>query len=85
MGEDEKRAAIAAIQGMIIQARLLAYGKAPHVQIAELLDQCEYLPGLLLEKGDHSVEFTQALRDLSMRVPSCRYVFDQYEAAIKGD
>jgi hypothetical protein len=85
MSENKKRAAIAAIQGIIIQARSLAYGMAPHEQIAGLLDQCEYLPGLLLEQGDHSVEFTQALRDISMCVPSCRYVFDQYEAAIEGD
>lgn len=81
MSDTKHRAAIAAIQGIVIQARLLAYGKVPHEQIADLLDQCEYLPGLLLEQGDRSVEFAQTLRDIARRFPSCCYVFDQYEAA----
>ncbi|MBL8297958.1 MAG: hypothetical protein JNN30_06355 [Rhodanobacteraceae bacterium] len=84
MNATKQRAAIAAIQGLVIQARLLAYGRALDEQIADLLDQCEYLPGLLLKQEDHSATFGHALRDIANRFPSCRYAADQYEAATAG-
>ena len=43
-----------AIQDLIIQARNLAYQKYPSEKMAELLDEIEYLPALILEETDRT-------------------------------
>lgn len=75
------RAAITAIRSIVVQARMLAYEEVPHGQIADLLDQCEYLPGILLEPDIDFGVFAQTLHDIAKRFPSCRYVAEQFAAA----
>jgi hypothetical protein len=81
MHNTKLRAAIAAIQGVVIQARMLAYSKVSPEQIADMLDQCEYLPGLLLEPDIDFNAFEQTLRDIAKRLPSCRYIAEQFATA----
>lgn len=81
MNNIKLRAAITAIQSVVIQARMLAYGEVSHGQIADLLDQCEYLPGLLLEPDIDFDIFAQTLNDIAKRFPSCHYVAEQFATA----
>lgn len=54
----EKQAnALAIIQRLIIHARTMAYAKEDHRKIAALLDDIEYLPGLLNSAGDETETF----------------------------
>jgi hypothetical protein len=81
MNEKKLRAAISAIQNVVIQARMLAYHNAPHEQMVDILDQCEYLPGLLLESENNFKAFGESLHGIGIRFPSCRYIAEQFATA----
>ncbi len=49
--------ALRVIQRIIILARKMAYDEADHIKIASVLDDAEYLPGLLLDEKDRTKEF----------------------------
>jgi len=60
--EEKLNSAILAIQDLIIWARNLAYQKHPSEALAELLDEIEYLPALILEKEDRTDIFESYLK-----------------------
>jgi hypothetical protein len=74
-----QKAAIIAIQGVIVQARLQAYHAISHAQIAALLDMCEYLPSLLLEDKWSPDLFRQALYDIASKFPYNQYLLDAFD------
>lgn len=59
--------ALHALQDVIIRGRTMAYEKADHGQIADLLDTAEYLAGLIYEKKDMTTAFRENLVGLAQK------------------
>lgn len=51
--------ALKIIQKLVIHARKMAYDKESHEKIAALLDDIEYLPGLINDASDQTETFRQ--------------------------
>ena len=49
---DKHRSALWALNAILVAARTMAYEKADHECIADVLDVAEYLPCLMLDKVD---------------------------------
>jgi hypothetical protein len=63
--EEKKTAAIKALQSVIIRGRAMAYEKADHGKIADLMDRAEYLAGMLYEERDMTATFRENLVELA--------------------
>ena len=76
----QERAAIKALQLVIIQGRMMAYEKVSHSSIADLLDRAEYLAGLLCEERNTAEVFHANLIDLS-KVHDCGLALEAFESS----
>jgi hypothetical protein len=56
--------ALNALNGVLVQARMMAFEGAPHKELAKVLDVAEYLPMLLIEKDDVTAQFRAQLEGL---------------------
>ncbi len=74
---DKLEQAIRAIQQVIIRGRTMAYEAEPHKRIANLLDDAEYLPGLILIPEDRTEAFSRHLQAISEEY-QLRGVFIEY-------
>ncbi len=63
--KEKEVAAIKALQEVIIRGRTMAYEKADHAKIAELMDRAEYLAALLYDKEDMTAPFRANLVELA--------------------
>lgn len=61
----KQAAALKAIQQLIIFSRKMAYDRVSHEKIAELLDDIEYLPTLILEEEDRTDAFGKYLEGIA--------------------
>ncbi|MDR6922278.1 MULTISPECIES: hypothetical protein [Chryseobacterium] len=75
---EKLNSAILAIQDMIIRARSLAYKNESYEFLADFLDGIEYLPALILEKGDQTELFEHFLEELSTKY-NFPEVFNKYK------
>jgi len=86
MKENQQKAALDAIQAIVIQARFVAYNNGSHQEIAALLDQAEYLLGRLsVGSSDWPCIFESVLEDLSVRFPSTCFIFLSFPTGAKSD
>ena len=53
------------IQRLVVLARKMAYEKQAHEKIAAVLDDIEYLPGLLAEKEDCENKFREYISGIA--------------------
>ena len=70
--------ALHALQDVIIRGRTMAYEKADHVQIADLLDTAEYLAGLMYDKEDMTTAFRENLVTLAKK-HKCQVALDNID------
>lgn len=65
ISSDKQTSAIRVIQQLVIFGRKMAYDKISHKEIATLLDDLEYLPGLMLKEEDTTDEFRKYIEDIA--------------------
>jgi hypothetical protein len=61
--------ALRALNAVLVVGRQMAYEKAGHEQLAEVLDVAEELPTLFIQKDDRTDYFRQALQLLAEKYP----------------
>jgi len=76
---DKYRQALWALNWVLVAARTMAYGKANHTDLADVLDAAEYLPCLMLEPTDKTSFFREYLADLARRHPSMQTALDRFD------
>lgn len=67
---DKLNNALYALQGVLIQARRMAYEEASHKEIARLLDYAEELPRFIAAAEDKTEVFRQSLTEITTRYNS---------------
>jgi hypothetical protein len=67
IAKEKEVAALKALQHVIIRGRTIAYEKADHAKIADLMDRAEYLAALLYDKEDMTKAFRANLLELAER------------------
>jgi len=65
ISSDKQNNAIRVIQQLVIFVREMAYDKSSYEKIAMLLDDIEYLPGLMLKDKDTTDEFRKYIQDIA--------------------
>ena len=63
--KEKEIAAIKALQSVIVRGRAMAYEKANHRSIADLLDRAEYLAAMLYNPNDMKDSFLSNLVELA--------------------
>lgn len=76
----KERHAISAIQAVLIGARMFAYSRAEHKEIAHVLDVAEYLASLMLEPADRTDAFRENLIALAARHESFGVAVERFDA-----
>jgi hypothetical protein len=71
-------AAIKALQNVIIRGRTMAYEKADHAKIADLLDVAEYLAALIYDREDMTATFRENLVTLAKK-HKCNMALDDFD------
>lgn len=77
---EKQEPALLAINAVLVLARAMAYEKAPHAAIADVLDSAEYLPMLLLEATDQTALFRATLDGLASRYPGFNLALQKFDA-----
>ncbi len=57
ISQEKTRNALLVIHRIIVLARQMAYAKADHKKIASVLDDLDYLPTLILDEEDCTIDF----------------------------
>ena len=65
----KKRAALLAINAVLVEARAMAHENVPYRDLADVLDSAEYLPMLMLEDINTSEEFRKTLESICQKFP----------------
>jgi hypothetical protein len=60
----------------------MAYEKASHAQLAEVLDVAEELPTLFIQKDDMTDYFRQALQALADKYPSLAFAVEKFDGRV---
>ena len=81
IAETKKIQALGALNWVLVQLRMLAVRDTPGQELAELLDLAEYLPRLMADPQDRTVEFRDVLLDFVRRREDFRRALDRFEAA----
>ncbi len=79
----QERAAIKALQLVIIRGRMMAYENMSHASIADLLDRAEYLAGLLCNEKFTTEVFLDNLSDLA-KLHDCGMALEVFESSLKS-
>lgn len=77
--EKKEEAALLAIHAVLVLARAMAYNKAPHEEIAAVLDDAELLPMLILRNTDQTEFFRMMLKGLAERFPGFGGALDAFD------
>ena len=75
--EDKNKKALKAIQDLIIEAGTMAYKNVSSKDLAEFLDDLEYLPALIIE-GDNTELFENYLKEFCSK-RNCIHVLNRYK------
>ena len=75
MTPEQMRAALSAIQALVVQARFQAF-EAGADYVADLLDDIELLPQFVAE--NRGGDFDEMMNSIVEKHPECRYVLEQY-------
>jgi len=81
IAETKKTQALGALNWVLVQLRTLAARDTPGRELAELLDLAEYLPRLMADPEDRTIEFRDVLLDFVRRREDFRLALDRFEAA----
>ena len=81
IAESKKTQALGALNWVLVQLRTLAVRDTPGRELAELLDLAEYLPRLMADPEDRTIEFRDVLLDFVRRREDFRLALDRFEAA----
>jgi hypothetical protein len=77
---EKERQALQAINAVLVLARTMAYQEADHKDLAHVLDIAEYLPMLMLDEGDRTEQFREALVDLATRFVPFNLAVERFDA-----
>jgi hypothetical protein len=77
---DKERVALWSINAVLVVARALAYERASHELLADVLDTAEYLPLLLLHTSDETAHFRDMLAGLADRDQRFQIALDRFDA-----
>lgn len=78
IAKDKERAAMKALQSVVIRGRAMAYERADHGKIADLMDRAEYLAGMLYEERDMTTVFRENLVELAS-LHNCGIALTQFD------
>jgi hypothetical protein len=78
IAKSKEIAAIKALQNVLIRGRTMAYEKAEHAKIADLLDTAEYLAALIHDKEDMTTAFRENLAELAKK-HKCGVALDEFD------
>ena len=73
--------ALYALQGVLIQARKMAYDESQQERLAELLDYAEELPRLIASPKDATEAFRTALSEIAEDY-GCEFILDRFDTAL---
>lgn len=71
--------AVRALNAVLVWARQMAYEKASHEQLAEVLDVAEELPTLLIQEDDMTDCFRDALQGLAAKYPGFGLAIERFD------
>lgn len=71
--------AIRALNALLVGARLMAYERAEHDQLAEVLDVAEELPTLLIQRDDMTDYFRAALQQIVTKYPNLGVAVERFD------
>ena len=77
--QDKQKNALMAIHGMLVWLRTRAYERAPHEELAQVLDAAEELPTLFDQKEDKTDYFRSVLADLAARHQGLGNALDYFD------
>jgi hypothetical protein len=78
--QNKARAALLAINAVLVRARYLAYKKEPLERIARILDIAELLPMLILRDEDMTHSFREHIAGLSQLDPGFKLALQKFDA-----
>jgi hypothetical protein len=81
--DEKQKNARMAIHGILVWLRLRAYEKAPHDELARVLDGAEELPTLFDQKDDMTDYFRSVLVDLAARHEGLGVALDYFDRDLK--
>ena len=64
IAQDKINSALHALNAVLVQARLMAFERAPHEELAKVLDIAELLPTLIARQDDTTEKFRGQLEAL---------------------
>lgn len=79
---DKQKPALLAINAVLVGARTMAYQKASHEDLADVLDSVEYLPMLMLESADRTALFRATLEDLAAKHPLFGVALQKFDGVV---
>ena len=71
--------ALAAINAVLVHARMMAATGAPSEELVAILDVAEYLPTLFLLADDQTAHFRAVLRDNAQKFPGCQSALERFD------
>jgi hypothetical protein len=74
----KEQRAVKALQAIIIRGRSMAYEKLDHKKIADLLDDAEYLAGLICEEEDRTNAFRSYLAETAVK-HQCHWALTEFD------
>ncbi len=74
-----ERAALGALNGVLVVLRQLAHEDVPAAELAVFLDMAEYLPRLLADDEDRTAAFRDTLVDLTRRRPEFQLAIERFD------
>jgi hypothetical protein len=75
---DKQNNALAAINAVLVLARSLAY-EGNSADVADVLDVAEYLPMLMLEPTDRTLDFREQLVGLATKRPKFALAVERFD------
>jgi len=77
--DDKFNSALAAINAVLVTARMMAHERRDHDQIARVLDVAEYLPRLLADPEDRTEAFRETLVGLAIIDPAFNFALERFD------
>lgn len=76
---NKERAALKAMNAVLVIARKMAFERVDHQTLAGVLDVAELLPMLILEEEGRSETFREQLEGLAARFPEMELAVSRYD------
>jgi hypothetical protein len=78
--QNKTKAALLAINAVLVRARYLAYKKEPVERIAQILDVAELLPMLILRDEDMTTSFREHIAGLAQQDAGFKTALQKFDA-----